>query len=143
MTVGFSDALAASHALLLALAGVLSAGRRGHGAAITLSQFEGAVTANGRNLVDAQHSGAVSPAPLSDKLDYVVAGEDVARSPWVSADLFTTVSPRWLEPVQVCRLPWRQDGAFPAVRGAGPEIGSGTQQVLGQWLGAKQSLLKL
>lgn len=143
MTVGFSDALAASHALLLALAGVLSAGRRGHGAAITLSQFEGAVTANGRNLVDAQHSGAVSPAPLSDRLDYVVAGEDVARSPWVSADLFTTVSPRWLEPVQVCRLPWRQDGAFPAVRGAGPEIGSGTQQVLGQWLGAEQSLLKL
>ncbi|HEX3803121.1 MAG TPA: CoA transferase [Solirubrobacteraceae bacterium] len=135
MTVGFSDALAASHALLLALAGAHSAARRGHGAAITLSQFEGAVTANGRNLVDAQHSGAIPPAPLSDRLDYVVAGEGLAHSPWVSSDLFTTVSSRWLEPVPVCKLPWRRDGAFPAVRGGAPELGSDTRQVLGQWLG--------
>ena len=135
MTVGFSDGLAASHALLLALAGVHSAAHRGHGAAIALSQFEGAVTANGRNLVDVQRGGAVSPVPLTDRLDYVVAGEDVAHSPWVSEDLFTTVSPRWLEPVSVCSLPWRRDGAFPEVRGAAPELGSDTRQVLSQWLG--------
>ena len=61
MTVGFSDALAASQALLLALAGVHSVGQRGHGATVSLSQFESAVTANGRNLVDAQHDGAVPP----------------------------------------------------------------------------------
>jgi crotonobetainyl-CoA:carnitine CoA-transferase CaiB-like acyl-CoA transferase len=135
MTVGFSDALAASHALLLALAGARSAAKRGHGAAITLSQFEGAVTANGRNLVDAQHGGATPPAPLGDRLGYVVAGEDLAHSPWVSSDLFTTVSSRWLEPVPVCKLPWRRDGAFPAVRGGAPELGSDTRQVLGDWLG--------
>lgn len=137
MTVGYSDALAASHALLLALAGVHSVARRGRGAAITLSQFEGAVTANGRNLIDQQHGGAVPPKPLGNRLDYVVAGEDVARSPWVSADLFTSVSPRWTEPVPVCKLPWRRDGSFPAVRGAGPELGSDTRQVLGLWLGAE------
>ena len=135
MTVGFSDALAASQALLLALAGVLSVARRGHGAAISLTQFESAVTANGRNLVDAQHEGAVSPAPLTDHLGYVVAGEDVADSPWVSRDLFTTVTSRWLEPVPVCSLPWLRDGAFPEVRGAAPELGRDTELVLSQWLG--------
>jgi crotonobetainyl-CoA:carnitine CoA-transferase CaiB-like acyl-CoA transferase len=134
MTVGFSDALAASQSLLLALAGVHSVGRRGHGAAISLSQFESAVTANGRNLVDAQQGGAVSPAPLSDHLDYVVAGEEVARSPWVSAELFTTVKSRWLEPVPVCSLPWKRNGSFPAVRGAAPELGADTARVLREWL---------
>lgn len=135
MTVGFSDGLAASHALLLALAGVHSAARRGHGVAITLSQFEGAVTANGRNLVDAQHGGATPPRPLSDRLDFVVAGEDVATSPWVSRDLFTTVSPRWLAPMSVCSLPWRRDGSFPAARGPAPVLGSDSEAVLSTWLG--------
>jgi len=134
MTVGFSDALAASQALLLALAGVRSVAQRGLGAAISLTQFESAVTANGRNLVDTQLAGAIAPAPLSDHLDYVVAGEDVARSPWVSADLFTSVKSRWLEPVPVCSLPWKRDGEFPPVRGAAPELGADTAAVLRQWL---------
>lgn len=135
MTVGFSDALAASQALLLALAGVHSVAARGHGAAVALSQFESAVTANGRNLIDAQQGGTSAPTPLSDRLEYVVAGEDVASSPWVSGDLFTTVTSRWLEPVPVCLLPWRREGAFPAIRGAAPELGADTRAVLGQWLG--------
>jgi crotonobetainyl-CoA:carnitine CoA-transferase CaiB-like acyl-CoA transferase len=134
MTVGFSDAFAASQALLLALAGVHCAAHRGHGAAITLSQFECAVIANGRNLVDEQLGGALPPDPLTDQLVEAVAGEDLASSPWVSRDLFTSVSPRWLEPVPVCSLPWRRDGAFPEVRGPAPELGADTREVLTEWL---------
>jgi len=58
----------------------------------------------------------------------------VARSPWVSAELFTSVKSRWLEPVPVCSLPWKRDGAFPAVRGPAPELGADTGRVLKEWL---------
>jgi crotonobetainyl-CoA:carnitine CoA-transferase CaiB-like acyl-CoA transferase len=133
MTVGFSDALAASQALLLALAGVHSARNRGRGAAIVLSQFEAAVTANGRNLVDEQHGGAVPPAPLTDGATAAV-GETLAGSPWVSRGLFSTVASRWLGELEVCGLPWRRDGSFPRVRGAAPELGEHTHQVLSAWL---------
>ncbi|MEN3285028.1 MAG: hypothetical protein V7607_6168 [Solirubrobacteraceae bacterium] len=135
MTVGFSDALAASHAVLLALTGVYSVTTHGRGGAVTLSQFEGSVTANGRNLVDTQHDGAVPPAPLGDRLDLVVDGEALEGSPWVSRDLFSAVSSRWLGPVSVCRLPWLRDGHFPAMGGAASELGSDTRGVLEGWLG--------
>jgi crotonobetainyl-CoA:carnitine CoA-transferase CaiB-like acyl-CoA transferase len=139
MTVGFADALAASHAILLALAGVHSVTTHGRGSAVTLSQFEGAVTANGRNLVDTQHDGAVPPAPLGDRLDLVVDGEALAGSPWVSRDLFSAVSARWLGPVSVCRLPWLRDGRFPAMGAAAPELGRDTRGVLEGWLGMESS----
>jgi crotonobetainyl-CoA:carnitine CoA-transferase CaiB-like acyl-CoA transferase len=135
MTVGFSDALAASHAILLALAGVYSVTTHGRGGAVTLSQFEGAVTANGRNLVDAQRDGAVPPSPLGDRVDLVVGGEALEGSPWVSRDLFSAVSSRWLGPVRACRLPWLRDGLFPAMGAAAPELGSDTHRVLEDWLG--------
>lgn len=136
MTVGFSDALAASHAVLLSLAGVHSVRHRGRGAAITLSQFEGSVVANGRNLIDAQLGGARPAEPLTGRLDYLMSGEGIvagtAPSPWVSHDLFETIAPPWLEPMRVSSLPWRRDGALPAVRGPAPELGADTEHVLGQ-----------
>jgi crotonobetainyl-CoA:carnitine CoA-transferase CaiB-like acyl-CoA transferase len=140
MTIGFSDALAASHALLLALAGIHSAIARGRGAAITLSQFEGVVTANGRNLVDEQHGGAVPATPLGP--GYVVPGETVAESPWVSPGLFGEITSPWLGAVRVCSLPWRRDGAFPELGAAGPELGAHTQLVLSEWLGMEETIVE-
>jgi crotonobetainyl-CoA:carnitine CoA-transferase CaiB-like acyl-CoA transferase len=141
MTVGFSDALAASHAVLLALAGVYSMIAHGRGAAITLSQFEGAVTANGRNLIDEQHGGARPQMPLTNRLDYVVPGESVAESPWVSRSLFGDVSSRWLGSIRVCSLPWWRDGSFPPIGSAGPELGKDTHLVLREWLGMEKPLV--
>jgi crotonobetainyl-CoA:carnitine CoA-transferase CaiB-like acyl-CoA transferase len=135
MTFGFSDANAASVGLLLALAGLYAREARGVGAAITLSQFDAAVFANGHSIVAAQLGEPGGLEPLHDAGDLVVRAEDLPSSPWVSNDLFTRIRTRWLDQMAVARLPWRRDGALPTAGGAGPELGAHTDEVLSARLG--------
>jgi crotonobetainyl-CoA:carnitine CoA-transferase CaiB-like acyl-CoA transferase len=131
MSVAYSDALAASQALLLVLSGLHARRAHGTGSGITLSQFDAAVMANGRNLVAAQLDGRRDGLrPLDDLEDLVVTGPDLASSPWLSPDLLGPIRPRWVGPVQVARLPWRRDGELPALRSAAPELGAHTDQEL-------------
>jgi crotonobetainyl-CoA:carnitine CoA-transferase CaiB-like acyl-CoA transferase len=135
MTFGFSDANAASAGLLLALAGLHARRARGVGSAITLSQFDAAVLANGHNIVAAQLDGPVSGLQPLDDADHVTAAEDLLSSPWISPDLFAKVRSRWLGEIGVARLPWRRDGELPAAGEAGPELGAHTDAVLRGRLG--------
>jgi crotonobetainyl-CoA:carnitine CoA-transferase CaiB-like acyl-CoA transferase len=135
MTFGFSDANAASQGLLLALAGLHARRARGTGSAITLSQFDAAVLANGHNLVGVQLGEEPRGLePLADADDQVVGAERLPSSPWVSRDLFAKVRSRWLGDVSVARLPWRRDGQLPPIGDAGPELGAHTQEVLSERL---------
>lgn len=134
MTYGLSDANAASQGILLVLAGLWSRCVKAVGSAIVLSQFDAAVLANGHNLVNAQvREVEAGLAPLV--AETIVAADGLASSPWTSADLFTDVRTRWLGDLQVARLPWRRDGTFPVLSGAGPEVGADTCQVLTGRLG--------
>jgi crotonobetainyl-CoA:carnitine CoA-transferase CaiB-like acyl-CoA transferase len=124
MSVAFSDGLAAATGQLLAVAGLWGRQRTGAGAAITLSQHETAVLANGRNIV-ADQLGRLGSGlePLADE-SHVVGAAELAESPWVSADLFGTLEPRWLGPVRAARLPWRRDGELAPLSGPAPELGA-------------------
>lgn len=135
MTYGFSDANAASQGALLALAGLWARREGGSGAAVTLSQLEAAVVANGRNLVASQLAGQdATIEPFEDESDVVAFG-DLPQAPWTSPDLFTEVSTPWLDGLSVSRLPWRRDGALPAADRPGPEIGEYTVDALTDRLG--------
>jgi crotonobetainyl-CoA:carnitine CoA-transferase CaiB-like acyl-CoA transferase len=124
MSVAFSDGLAAATGQMLVLAGLWHRRQTGAGAAITLSQHETAVLANGRNIVAGQLSRlADGLEPLADE-SHVVGAEQLPHSPWVSADLFGSVSPRWLGEVRVARLPWRRDGELAPLTGPAPELGA-------------------
>jgi crotonobetainyl-CoA:carnitine CoA-transferase CaiB-like acyl-CoA transferase len=137
MTFGFSDANAAGQGLLLVLAGLL-ARRRGLGSAITLSQLDAAVLANGHNLVAAQLGTALEGLePVEEEGGVVVGANDLPTSPWVSRDLFGTVAAPWLGPLTVARLPWRRDGQLPALGRAGPLLGADTDRVLRSRLGVR------
>jgi crotonobetainyl-CoA:carnitine CoA-transferase CaiB-like acyl-CoA transferase len=138
MTFGFSDANAASAGLLLSLAGLHARRVRRMGSAITLSQFDAAVLANGHNIVAAQVGRRTSGLVPLDETDHVTAAEDLPTSPWISPDLFATVRDRWLGGVRVARLPWRRDGELPIARDAGPELGAHTDDVLGTRLGLQE-----
>jgi len=139
MTFGLSDANAASQGLLLALAGLCARRAHGSGAAIMLSQSEAATLANGRNLVRTQLGSLESGLqPLNDD-DSIVTREKLPSAPWTSADLFSKVSTRWVGELEVARLPWRQNGEFPTVRGAGPELGQDTASSLTERLGMTAS----
>jgi crotonobetainyl-CoA:carnitine CoA-transferase CaiB-like acyl-CoA transferase len=131
MTFGFSDANAASAGLVLALAGLFARRTGGGGSAITLSQFEAAVFANGHNLLAAQ-LGEIGRGlePIGATEAAIVRAEDLGASPWVSADLLARVRSPWLGEISVARLPWRQDGEFPAASDPGPAIGAHTDEVL-------------
>jgi crotonobetainyl-CoA:carnitine CoA-transferase CaiB-like acyl-CoA transferase len=124
MSVAFSDGLAAASGQMLVLAGLWRRRRAGAGAAITLSQHETALLANGRNVV-ADQLGRLAPGlePLGDE-SHVVGDEELPRSPWVSADLFGTLRPRWLGAVRAARLPWRRDGELAPLTGPAPELGA-------------------
>jgi crotonobetainyl-CoA:carnitine CoA-transferase CaiB-like acyl-CoA transferase len=138
MTFGFSDANAASVGILLALAGLHARRRERVGSATTLSQFDAAVFANGRNIVSAQ-IGEMSNGldPLDDADNVVVPAEGLASSPWVSHDLFTSVRSPWLGEISVALLPWRRGGRLPPVGapGPGPELGAHTDEILRSRLG--------
>lgn len=124
MSVAFSDGLAAATGQMLVLAGLWHRRRAGAGAAITLSQHETAVLANGRNIVaDQLGRRADGLEPLADE-SHVVGAEDLAHSPWVSAELFGTLRPRWLGEVRAARLPWRRDGELEPLTGPAPELGA-------------------
>jgi crotonobetainyl-CoA:carnitine CoA-transferase CaiB-like acyl-CoA transferase len=139
MTFGFSDANAASAGLLLALAGLHARRARGAGSAITLSQFDAAVLANGHNIVAAQLDAPASGLQPLEDADHVTAAEDLASSPWISPDLFAKVRSRWLGEIGVARLPWRRDGELPVAGEAGPELGAHTDAVLGGRLGLEEN----
>jgi crotonobetainyl-CoA:carnitine CoA-transferase CaiB-like acyl-CoA transferase len=135
MNIAYSDALAGSYGILLALAGAYSRRRQQRGAAIELSQFEAAVLGNGRNVIASQ-LGEVEPLrPFTVGDPMVLSGEDVPSSGWISPDLFGSVSTPWLEHVSVAPLPWRRDGALPAVGAPAPVLGADTEEVLGHELG--------
>lgn len=139
MTYGFSDANAASQGALLALAGLWARRERGRGAAVTLSQLEAAVVANGRNLVATQLPGrATSIVPFAGESEVVAFG-DLPRAPWTSPDLFTEVSTPWLGGLPVSRLPWRRHGTFPAAERPGPVIGEYTVDALTERLGMSRA----
>jgi crotonobetainyl-CoA:carnitine CoA-transferase CaiB-like acyl-CoA transferase len=123
MSVAFSDGLAAATGQLLVLGGLWCRRRTGVGAAITLSQHEAAVLANGRNIV-ADQLGRLGSGlePIADE-SHVVGAAELAESPWVSADLFGELEPRWLDPVRAAKLPWRRDGELPPLSGPAPELG--------------------
>jgi crotonobetainyl-CoA:carnitine CoA-transferase CaiB-like acyl-CoA transferase len=124
MSVAFSDGLAAATGQLLVLAGLWRRRQGGTGAAITLSQHETALLANGRNVV-ADQLGRLGSGlePLADE-GHVVGAEELPTSPWVSAELFGNVEPRWLDPVRAARLPWRREGELPPLSGPAPELGA-------------------
>ncbi|HUB99906.1 MAG TPA: CoA transferase [Solirubrobacterales bacterium] len=130
MSVAFSDGLAAATGQMLVLAGLWHRRRTGAGAAITLSQHETALLANGRNVV-ADQLGRLGSGlePLSDE-SHVVGDEELPRSPWVSADLFGSVRPRWLGEVRAARLPWRREGELPPLTGPAPELGADSDAIL-------------
>ncbi|MGH3359791.1 MAG: CoA transferase [Nocardioidaceae bacterium] len=135
MTYGFSDANAASQGALLALAGLWARRERGSGAAVTLSQLEAAVIANGRNLVASQLPGRDTTIAPFDGENEVVGFDELPQAPWTSPDLFTEVSTPWLGGIPVSRLPWRYDGTLPAAERAGPVIGEYTVDALTGRLG--------
>jgi crotonobetainyl-CoA:carnitine CoA-transferase CaiB-like acyl-CoA transferase len=124
MSVAFSDGMAAATGQMLALAGLWHRRRTGVGAAITLSQHEAAVLANGCNIVAGQLGRlADGLEPLADE-SHVVGAAELAQSPWVSPDLFGVLHPRWLGEVRAARLPWRRDGELAQLTGPAPELGA-------------------
>ncbi|HEX2131123.1 MAG TPA: CoA transferase [Actinophytocola sp.] len=135
MTYGLSDANAASQGLLLVLAGLYARRARSTGAAVTLSQLDAAVVANGLNLVRAQRN-RLDPRlrPFEDD-EPVVTFAELPSAPWTSPDLFTTVATPWLPSLSVSRLPWRRDGVLPPVTGPGPRLGADTDDELTGRLG--------
>ncbi|MQA86137.1 MAG: hypothetical protein GEV03_16270, partial [Streptosporangiales bacterium] len=135
LTFGYSDAYAAGYGLALALAGLWARARRGVGARVALSQFEASVFANGRNLAAAQN-GALPDGldPLPDD-GRIVGAEDLPTAPWTSSDLFAAVDHPWLGTLRLPRLPWRLDGALPAVHRPAPALGADTEAVLCERLG--------
>jgi crotonobetainyl-CoA:carnitine CoA-transferase CaiB-like acyl-CoA transferase len=131
MTVAFSDAFAASQGLLLALAGLQQRSALASGSAITLSQHEAAVLANGHNLVAEQVERRTSDLePFERDAALVTAGEAPAGSPWTSPDLFAEIQPRYLSPLSVARLPWRAAGELPRTGAAAPLLGEHTAEIL-------------
>lgn len=135
MTYGLSDANAASQGLLLALAGLYARHARSTGAAVTLSQLNAAVAANGLNLVRAQRNRlAQHLRPFTDD-EPVVTLAELPTAPWTSPDLFTRLATPWLPELLVSRLPWRLDGTLPPVTAAGPMLGAHTDEELTGRLG--------
>lgn len=134
MTYGLSDANAASHGLALILAALYARRESGVGADIMLSQLDAAVSANGLNLVRAQ-TGRLHAAEPYRADEPVVTFEELPKAPWTSTDLFGAVTSPWLGELAVSRLPWRLDGALPALSGPGPVLGADTDVVLGSRLG--------
>jgi crotonobetainyl-CoA:carnitine CoA-transferase CaiB-like acyl-CoA transferase len=133
MSVAFSDALATSQGLLLALAGLKGRMTNGVGAAVTLSQLESAVFANGFNLVADQLGGAVNGLePFVAGDGHLVEGTALRDSDWISPDLLVDVYPKYLEKVTVARLPWRRDGQPCAVGKAAPLLGEHTNEIFVQ-----------
>jgi crotonobetainyl-CoA:carnitine CoA-transferase CaiB-like acyl-CoA transferase len=126
MTYGLSDANAASQGVLLALAGLYARRARSTGAAVTLSQLDAAVSANGLNLVREQQGRPQPHLRPFDDQEPVVTFDELPRAPWTSPDLFTTVSTPWLGGLRVSRLPWRRDGRLPEAGSAGPVLGADT-----------------
>lgn len=133
MTYGLSDANAASQGLLLALAGLYARRTRAVGTAVTLSQLEAAVCANGLNLVREQRGRRTALRELAQD-EPVVGFADLPTAPWTSHDLVTTVSAPWLGQLQVSRLPWRRDGDLPAADAPGPVLGAHTRAELARRL---------
>lgn len=135
MTYGLSDANAASQGLLLILAALCGRRRQGQGAAIMLSQLEAAILANGRNLVTTQLGQLTDGlCPMTDD-EAVVSMEELATSPWTSADLFMTLPTRWIGDLSFSRLPWRADGRFAAASSTGPLLGQDTERLCTDLLG--------
>ena len=132
MNIAFSDGLAAAQGLMLVLAGLWHRQASGAGAAIELCQHEAAILANGRNIVASQLGRLGDGLEPYGEGEEVIGVDELAHSPWVSADLFGTVSSRWLGEVSVAPLPWRRDGALPQLGAAGPELGAQTEEFLGE-----------
>lgn len=138
MSVAFSDAFAASQGVLLCLAGLHARSAKCQGSAITLSQFDAAVLANGANLVAIQLGQPLDGLqPLEDSSGYVTAAQELPCSDWISSDLFREISSRWVQEMLVTPLPWRRDGELPEIGQAGPELGIDTRRLLGERLGLK------
>lgn len=142
LTYGFSDANAASQGLLLALAGLYARQTRLNGTAITLSQLDAAIAANGLNLIREQQFGVSHSIQAFDDHEPVVSFEQLPYAPWTSTDLFTTVSTPWLGELSVSRLPWRQNGRLPAVSSAGPLLGANTTAELTGRLGVDATSIR-
>jgi crotonobetainyl-CoA:carnitine CoA-transferase CaiB-like acyl-CoA transferase len=141
MTYGLSDANAASQGLMLALAGLYARRSRSTGAAISLSQLEAAVVANGLNLVRAQ-TGQLQPLQPYREGEPVVSAEELPTAPWTSPDLFTTVATPWLGDLPVACLPWRRDRELPRPGRAGPVLGEDTGSELRDRLGLGQEQIR-
>lgn len=141
MTFGLADANSAAQGAVIALAGLWARAHHGCGAALTLSQFEATVMANGRNLIDAQLDRLSEGfLPLDDDIE-ITEAEDLPRSPWVSSDLFVNVRHEWLGTVSLPRVPWRFEGHFPNLRSPGPVLGANTDEILAERLGLSATTL--
>jgi hypothetical protein len=132
MNIAFSDGLAAAQGLMLVLAGLWRRRASGAGSAIELCQHEAAILANGRNLLASQLGRLGEGLEPFAAGDQVVGVEQLPEAPAVSAELFGSVSSRWLGEVAVARLPWRRDGALPELGPAGPELGADSSEFLGE-----------
>ena len=133
MTYAYSDASAVAQGLSLALAGLHARRTHGTGSAQTLFQQDGAVWANGHNIVAEQLGEPEDLEPITD-LD-LVASEDLDRAPALGPDLVVKLPHKWLGEVRVAALPWHLDGVRPTPTEAMPSLGRDTVPILRDLIG--------